>query len=65
MWRPLALGRADPMLPMTTKYTIKAGKVEITDSTETEFITYVVTALAQEATQGWYWLVGGRSSGFG
>ena len=40
------------MSPMTTKYTVKAGKVEITDSTWTKFTSYVDAALAHDAAQG-------------
>ena len=44
------------MSPMTTKYTIKAGKVEITASTWTKFITYMDTPQPTTLTKvgsGW------------
>ena len=41
------------MFPMTTKYPIKAEKVEITDSTWIKFIAHGDTDVAYDIAEGW------------
>ena len=41
------------MFPMTTKYLIKAGKVEITDSAWIKFIAHGDTDVAYDIAQSW------------